>query len=803
MKKHFIGFRNYLCLIGLLSLITFGAEGQTGSVIDGRLTDGFGGGIGSARVTLTGVTVRFTLARYTDETGAYRFENIPPGRYSLKGYGEGFKVASGKVEVNGHDPVRIELTLAPEGIAEEIAVISSSIAGTSDAVERIPGSVQVIDRATIETSRVFNFSEALRKASGLTVRDEEGLGLRPNIGIRGLNPTRSTKVLLLEDGIPLAYAPYGDNSSYYHPPIERFDGIEVLKGSGQILYGPVTVGGVINYLTPQPPASRSGSVTLIGGNRNYFNGAINYGGTWKNTGYILNYMRKQGDGSRENLRSGLNDVDIKTVTTLTSRQAVTFKAGLYTEDSNLTYSGLTEEEYRINPRQNPFRNDFFNGDRWGGSLSHAYVFNPNVVLTTNIYGSNFNRHWWRQSSNSRQRPNDAADPACGGMANLNTTCGNEGRLRHYLTWGIDPRLRANFTFLGIRNETDLGFRYHYENQDRRQVNGDRPDARSGVLVERNLRRNHANSGFLQNRFIFRNLTITPGVRIENVDYLRTNGLANNGQGVNGTFELTQVIPGIGVSFAPASRLVIFLGAHRGFAPPRTEDVISNSTGGSIDLDPELSWNYEAGFRSTISDVVRLEATFFRMDYQNQIIPASLAGGIGATLTNGGETLHQGAELNVRVDTGTILRSRHNIYASVAWTWLPVARFEGLRYSNIAGAGNIPITLNRLPYAPERLANLTFGYSHPRGIDTLVEMVHTASQFSDDLNTVNPTADGQRGLIPANTVWNATFNYSIESLRSTFFVSVKNLMDRTYIVDRTRGLIPGMPRLMQAGVKFRF
>ncbi len=92
---------------------------------------------------------------------------------------------------------------------------------------------------------MFNFSEALRKVSGVNVRDEEGFGLRPNIGIRGTNPTRSTKILLLEDGVPLAYAPYGDNASYYHPPVERFESIEILKGAGQIEYGPVTVAGAL------------------------------------------------------------------------------------------------------------------------------------------------------------------------------------------------------------------------------------------------------------------------------------------------------------------------------------------------------------------------------------------------------------------------------------------------------------------------------------------------------------------------------------------------------------------------------
>ena len=117
----------------------------------------------------------------------------------------------------------------------------------------------------LEESRVFTINEALRKVPGVFARDEEGFGLRPNLGIRGLNPTRSSKVLLLEDGIPITYAPYGDNATYYHPPVERFDHIEVLKGSGQILFGPHTVGGVINYITPAVPDAVDGHAGRLAG----------------------------------------------------------------------------------------------------------------------------------------------------------------------------------------------------------------------------------------------------------------------------------------------------------------------------------------------------------------------------------------------------------------------------------------------------------------------------------------------------------------------------------------------------------
>jgi Fe(3+) dicitrate transport protein len=615
-----------------------------------------------------------------------------------------------------------------------------------------------------------------------------------------LNPTRSTKVLLLEDGIPLTYAPYGDNASYYHPPIERFERVEVFKGGAQIGYGPQTISGLVNYITPPPPPRSAGAVHLAGGNRAYFNGHANYGNTIGSTGFLVDYMRKQADGSRENLHSELNDLNLKLTHSAWAKQLWTLRTNYYSEDSNITYSGLRQSEWDANPRANPFENDFFYVDRYGTSVTHGYTPSGNIALTTNAYFTSFRRHWWRQSSNSGQRPNDAADPECGGMANLSTTCGNEGRLRQYYTFGIEPRLRVHHRAFGIVGEADLGVRVHFESQNRRQENGATPTARDGDLVELNLRSNQAYSTFALNRFLFGNWTLTPGVRVEHVRFKRTNELANSGNGATGETELTQLIPGIGVSHTLADRVTAFAGVHRGFAPPRTEDVITN-LGGVVDLDPELSWNYEVGARTELVRGVRFDGTLFRMDYENQIVPASLSGGVGATLTNGGATLHQGVEMSGRLDTAPMFDSMHNMSFRLAYTHVPIAKFTGVRFSNIPGFSNISVDGNRLPYAPEHLLTIGVGYALSRGLDLQFEAVRSSAQFGDDLNTVAPTADGQRGLIPHSVVWNAAVNYDLG--RATMFFTVKNLLDDTYIVDRSRGILPGMPRLLQAGVRTRF
>ena len=770
--------------------------------INGRVVDSSGAVIPAAEVALRLLSTGAEWKTQTNTHGDFQFLNPARGEYELEGRAPGFAVAQQLFNYSGGFP-DIVIKLSPASVQEEMLVIAERVVGTSEGLERVPGAADYVSGGLLKGSRAFTTEEALRKVSGVNTRSEEGFGLRPNIAVRGLSPTRSTHILLLEDGLPLAYAPYGDNASYYHPPIDRFDGVEVVKGGGQIAYGPRTVGAVVNYLTPAPPEKTSGTISLIGGSREYFNGHLRVGGAYFHTGVLLDYLRKQGDGARENLHHTLDDFNLKTLTTLDRRNLLGVRFSRYAEDSQVTYSGLRQSEYDADPRGNPFRNDRFKIHRYGASVRHSWSPSERWLITTAGYGIVFTRNWWRQSSNSSQRPNDASDPLCGGMANLSSACGNEGRLRDYYTYGVEAKARTTFRTRGIAQEADFGARIHFENQDRRQKNGPLPTSREGMLVESNLRTARAFSVFFQDGVRRGAWRFTPGIRIERIHYERSNRLANGGLGASGEEEVTAVVPGFGLSYNPAPRFTLFAGVHRGFAPPRVEDVISNSTGASIQLDPELSWNYEAGARTTPAGWLRLEATYFRLDFENQIVPASVAGGVGATLTNAGKTLHQGFELSAQLDWRRAFGGRHSFSWRTAYSWLPTAQFAGARFSTVPGFTTVAVTGNRLPYAPKNLLTTSVAYLNARGWNLLLEAVYTGRQFGDDLNIVTGTPDGQRGLIPGAAIFNATFNYPVERLHTTVFVSAKNLFDRTYIVDRTRGLLPGVPRLVQAGFSWNF
>jgi Fe(3+) dicitrate transport protein len=718
------------------------------------------------------------------------------------------------------------LTLAGPAAAQQqdslLHLPEIRVIGTPAELARIPGSATLLGPAALQIWRTPTMNDVLRGVPGLIIREEEGLGLRPNIGVRGLNPTRSTKVLLLEDGVPVTFAPYGDNASYYHPPISRFEQVEVLRGAGQIAFGPQTVGGVINYITPAVPTVTSGRVSVTGGTRGFLDVNARGGSSIGGLGSLVTFSHRRAEGAREHTGTEVNDVTVKATTALGERGALTVRGNYYGERSNVTYSGLTEAEWAADPFGNPFSNDSMQLARWGISATHALTLSPLARVTTTGYASDVARDWWRQSSNSAQRPNDASDPACGGMANLHTTCGNEGRLRNYRQYGVEPRLKAHYSLLGGAAELETGVRWHMERQERRQLNGALPTSReagpsadpNAGVREDNLRKNTAWSAFAQQRLTLGHFTLTPGVRVEHIAYARTNRLNE----AAGSTALTQVIPGAGVTYELRPGLLMFGGAHRGFAPPRTEDVIDNGNGAVVDLDPELSWNYEAGFRGHAGPL-NVELTAFRMDFENQIIPASVAGGTGAALTNSGRTLHQGAELGVRLDAGQMLRVT-GAYVESAVTWLPVARFDGERYAWIgtspADAGKVYAAQNaartrqalnvagkRLPYAPELSHSIAVGLHRADGPDLRVERYGGGEQFTDPANTRVRVADGQQGTIDGYAVWNVSASQRVARTGTRLFLSVRNVANELYIADRTRGIVPGSPRSVQVGVRQEF
>jgi len=159
-----------------------------------------------------------------------------------------------------------------------------------------------------EALGVFNDTDilrVLRAVPGVYVQEEEGFGLRPNIGIRGSGLDRSARIALLEDGVLIAPAPYSAPSAYYFPTQRRMDSLEVLKGPASIVVGPRTTGGALNMISTPIPDALGANVDLRVGDHNSVDLHANLGNQDERVSWLIETVQGQSDGFM-NVDSPLN-----------------------------------------------------------------------------------------------------------------------------------------------------------------------------------------------------------------------------------------------------------------------------------------------------------------------------------------------------------------------------------------------------------------------------------------------------------------------------------------------------------------
>ncbi|MCC7055633.1 MAG: TonB-dependent receptor [Gemmatimonadaceae bacterium] len=675
------------------------------------------------------------------------------------------------------------------------------------ALRGIPGAAVTVPLGQLQVLAPLSIKEAMRTVPGVHVVDEDAFGLNLNIGVRGLPPRRSSRVLLLEDGMPIHLGPYADPSSHYHPPVDALERVEVVKGSAQIAFGPQTTGGVINFVRRAPPVRPEVRLALQGGARDLAMGRLSAGGTWNGVGLLVSAARREGDGTRVGQHHRVQELSLRGTMPVPGSQQLSLSGGLYREASRYGEAGLSQEEFDADPYQNPLPNDVFDLTRQSLQLVHDAALPGAAALRTQVYGQRIVRTAWRQGSTSADRfgtGSYATTFRCQAGATSVDQCGNTGRPREYAFAGIEPRLTLPHAVGGFPATLETGVRWHEERIERREINGTTANARSGTLVRDNGIDLRAFSAFAREQIRAGRVTLTPGVRIEQVRAVNRNEIADT----RNADRYTEVLPGVGASWsstpsATDAPLTIMAGLHRGFAPPRPADILNPVPGqGIVQVDAEVSWTSEFGARWRPTDAVRFDATAFRLDYDNQIITGSLVGS-AQRFVNGGRTLHQGLEVGTSVLLDRLWSRRRGagtVTADVAWTWLPTARFTDDRTSTIDATQTV--LGRRLPFAPRHVVNLGIGVESGSGASVRINGDVVASQFADDLNTVLPSAQGRRGRLPGYAVFNASARVPLRPIGrgAVASVSVKNIANRVYITDRQEGIMTGMPRLVSAGLE---
>jgi Fe(3+) dicitrate transport protein len=518
---------------------------------------------------------------------------------------------------------------APREATAEVTVVGTRVANTA-------GSAHVVRRKDLEQFRYDDPHAALRTVPGVYSRGEDGLGLRPNIGIRGVNPDRSKKITLMEDGVLVAPAPYSAPAAYYFPLMGRIERVFVLKGPASISYGPQTVGGAVNLVTRAIPSSTTGAVDAAAGEYGYNKLSGFFGSSDEQTGFLVEGVHLGSSGFKE-LPGGADTGFYRNEWMFKGRYVpdprartpneFTIKATYSDEVSNETYLGLTGADFRANPlqRYGASKLDRMQNFRTGIAISHKVEPAPKLSITTTVYRNDFSRVW-RKVNGFRgadlfsvlRNPDDARNAVFAAVVSgrADSSSGAETLLigpnqRAFVSQGIETRARWDVATGVIAHRLEYGMRLHHDRVERRHsedpfrlLQGELvPEGGPTVVTAFNEAWTEALALHATDAITWKGLTLTPGIRVEAMRSAFVDRIAGTEQRA-----LTNVfLPGVGLYYALTDFFGVFGGVHRGFSPP--------APGASQRVKPELSVNYEAGARFS-ERAWRVEAIGFYNDYSN-------------------------------------------------------------------------------------------------------------------------------------------------------------------------------------------
>lgn len=691
-----------------------------------------------------------------------------------------------------------EPTTASDRLIEEVYIF-----GSEDDARSLPGSAALISPEQIQIEFANDINQLLKTVPGAYIREEDGYGLRPNIGIRGATSERSSKITLMEDGVMIAPAPYSNPAAYYFPTAMRMNRVEVLKGAPLLRYGPQTTGGVVNMISTPIPESFGGSLGGRFGQNGEQDLLANIGGRSGNWGFLLETAQRRADGfkdiDRSNQGSGYEIQDyLAKLSYENGRHAILLKAQYSDETSDETYLGLTDGDFAAasNRRYGLSSIDQMNNDHTGLSARYAFELSDTLTLSALAYDNEFNRNWFKLSGGGNLvSAANAGDAEAQGVLDGSVDAAGlryTNNDRAYQSRGFELNIDQT---LGSHNLA-YGARVHEDEMDRFQP-VDLYDQVDGALVyvetiaptgsNNRFEDAEALSAWITDSWAFSDrLNLNLALRYEDVDsgrlqYSDPDRSETPAQRGNSSSE---VLPGASFTYDISDRVQVLAGVHRGFSP---------LGGGAQDFEePETSVNYEAGLR--LRGDVFVEAVAFYSDFSNKTENCSNANPCSNGATAGAFTTGEAVIQGVEVQASTVFEfAGLTAPVDLAYTYTDAAVSEDNPTEGFSDG-------DTLAAVPENTLSLRLGLETSFNWDNYLVV-----KYIDEM-CVNI------GCNRDNDAFNRTEELWVTDLISRYafrddtavFVKVENLFDEQAIVSRDpEGARPNKPLTASLGVQYRF
>ncbi len=639
----------------------------------------------------------------------------------------------------------------------------------------------VVMKDVVANKATNNSRQLYSKVAGLNIWENDGAGIQLAIGGRGLSPNRVANFNTRQNGYDISADALGYPESYYTPPAEALERIEIVRGAASLQYG-TQFGGMINFRMNKGSDSEKVAVTslLTGGSYGFYNTSTSVGGTVNKLNYYAFFQHKAGEGWRPNSAFNANTGYASAIYSVNERLSFTLQ---YTHSDYLEHQpgGLTDAEFAQNPRQSVRARNWFKVDWNLGSFSVDYHIKRQFTFNSRFFGLLASRD------------------ALGLLTFINR--GDDGSDRnlyidHYHNWGNESRLLYQYKIGSVSSTALLGFRYYDGHTNRQQGYG---NAGSGgtkgdftfnpTKASDSLRYsdyvfpNHNTAVFAENIFrITSKLNIIPGARFESIT-TRAEGVYTNvvfdlaGNPINPQ-KITDnklnnrhfLLGGIGVTYNPLQALQLYANISQNYKAINFNDLRTLNPNLRVDsnLQDEKGYSADMGIRKS-SGIFNFDISLFLINYDNKIGSILSSDTVNFIIynlrTNVAQSRHVGLESYLELDVWKWLKGRQ------AKTSVSVFSNFSLINARYVNSKDASIEGRRVEFVPDVVFKTGIAVRRARW-SASYQFSYTGKQFTDATNATY-TDNAIDGLVPFYRIMDISAEYRLNR-HFTLLGSVNNL-----------------------------
>ena len=820
--------KEFSCIV--LLLFTFPLWGQLS--ISGTVTDTQGVPITYAEVYLK----QFQRLENTDDKGRFKFDNVPGGKYTVVVFAYEYEVLEKELLFDTAFTFSVQLEkLQAEKLTEVVMTQKRQEVFALKQLKKVEGTaiyagkkteVVLLDGITGNLA-ANNPRQIYSQVVGLNIYDNGDAGLQLNIGGRGLDPNRTANFNTRQNGYDISADVLGYPESYYTPPAEALEEIQVIRGAASLQYG-TQFGGLVNFKFKKPATDKKvewvsrqtlGSFDL----RTSFN---SLSGTVGKLSYYTYFNYKEGNGFRPNSNFNSRNYFAHVGYQVSDRTKLTL------ETTFLNYlakqpGGLTDAQFIEDPTFSNRERNWFDVDWKLYSLRLDHKFSNKTDFSLNVFGLDASRSAVGFRTNRVSQPDDISEP-------------RELLVDNFQNWGAEARVLTRYTLGDAESALLLGSKIYKTNNNQRQGPGSVSGNADFTFADTEFPNYERQSQFDFPNFnlaffgenifnITPKLTITPGFRLEHIKTesigsyknvvldLAGNPLLNEDIADNRSFDRTFLLLGLGATYKAAPSIELYGNFSQNYRSVTFSDIRVVNPSFQVDenISDEDGFTADVGARGRFKNMLSYDVSLFGLLYDNRL----------------GEVLKSETRTNAAgqlVETGRVVRFRGNIGTAFMYglesfgnwslkeTFFPSVEKLKINYfmnlaltnSEYLSSEEVNVEGNQVEFIPavNLKTGMNFGYGNLLGS---VQYTYLSNQFTDATNALQDVNDNQRGIegeIPAYDILDFSLSYSFKKWKLE--AGINNLLDASYFTRRATGypgpgIIPSEPRTFYTTLQFKF